>query len=163
MSTAPPGAATCPVRSIHPEAVADARAHLDDERTYVHLATLFGALSDATRVRIVHALARQELCTCDLAAVAGISESGTSQHLRILRALGLVTSRRAGKVVYYRLDDDHVEQLVRIGLAHLGHEESGTRGRTTHTIAALPPGAAAGAQDGGMSVAARKGEAGAKG
>jgi DNA-binding transcriptional ArsR family regulator len=64
----------------------------------------------------------QELCTCDLAAVVGVSESGVSQHLRVLRSLRLVKSRRAGKFVYYTLDDAHVALLVSVGLAHQGHE-----------------------------------------
>jgi DNA-binding transcriptional ArsR family regulator len=88
---------------------------------YSELAELFGALADATRATIVHTLLRQELCTCDIAAVAGVSESGASQHLRVLRALRLVKSRRAGKFVYYSLDDAHIALLVQVGLTHLGH------------------------------------------
>jgi len=120
---AQPGAETCAVRSVHPEAVAQGRARLHPEASYIDLAALFGALSDATRAKIVHTLLTQELCTCDVAAVVSITESGASQHLRILRQLGLVKSRRAGKVVYYSLDDDHVALLVRVGLTHLGHDE----------------------------------------
>src|SRR5579875_591714 len=86
------GAETCQVRSIHPEAVARAQANLKDANAYGDLAELFAALADATRARIVHALLHQELCTCDIAAVAGISESGASQHLRVLRSLRLVKS-----------------------------------------------------------------------
>lgn len=111
----------CQVRSIHPEIVADARTRLEDADTYRELAEVFGALADPTRARIVHALLQRELCTCDLAAVVGISESGASQHLRILRALHLVKPRRAGKFVYYTLDDGHIALLVQIGLTHLGH------------------------------------------
>lgn len=119
---AQPAAETCAVRSVHPDAVAQARAHLRADAWYSDLAALFGALADATRAKIVHTLLTQELCTCDLAAVVGITESGASQHLRILRQLGLVKSRRAGKVVYYSLDDDHVVLLVQIGMTHLGHD-----------------------------------------
>ncbi len=114
----PAGAETCQVRCVHPEAVAGTRALLADDATYVRLAELFGALSDATRARIVHSLLQQELCTCDIAAVVGITESGASQHLRVLRSLRLVQSRRAGKYVYYTLDDAHVALLVQVGLAH---------------------------------------------
>jgi len=113
--------AMCQVRCIHPETVAEARAQLEDAQTYRQLAEVFGALADPTRVRIVHTLLREELCTCDIAAVVGISESGVSQHLRILRALRLVKSRRDGKFVYYTLDDAHIALLVQIGLTHLGH------------------------------------------
>ena len=112
----------CEARCIHVEDVARARASLEEETTYGGLAELFGVLSDPTRVKIVHTLLRQELCTCDIAAVAGISESGASQHLRVLRALRLVKSRRAGKFVFYSLDDAHIALLVQVGLAHQGHD-----------------------------------------
>jgi len=85
---------------------------------------VFGALGDATRAKIVHALLHQELCTCDLAAVVGVSESGVSPHLRLLRALRLVKSRRAGKFVYYSLDDAHIALLMQVGLTHLGHGDA---------------------------------------
>jgi DNA-binding transcriptional ArsR family regulator len=116
------GAEMCGVRCIHGEEVRRARAHLAGEGAYSELAALFGALADATRARIVHALMHQELCTCDLAAVVGVSESGVSQHLRVLRSLRLVKSRRAGKFVYYTLDDAHVALLVSVGLAHQAHD-----------------------------------------
>lgn len=115
----------CQIRSIHPEAVARARADMAAEETYSGLAELFGALADTTRAKIVHALVHQELCTCDLAAITGISESGVSQHLRVLRALRLVKARRAGKYVYYSLDDAHVALLLQVGLTHQGHGEAG--------------------------------------
>lgn len=87
--------------------------------TYERLAETFGALADPTRARIVHLLLGEELCTAELAATVGVSEPAVSQHLRLLRRLGLVASRRQGRYVYYRLDDDHVAQLVRTSLAHL--------------------------------------------
>jgi DNA-binding transcriptional ArsR family regulator len=104
-----------------------ARALLSDEETYVDLSSLFAALADTTRVKLVHVLLRQELCTCDLAATLGVSESATSQHLRLLRALRLVRSRRAGKVVYHSLDDEHIAALIRVGLVHLGHTSEAKR------------------------------------
>lgn len=116
-----PGAEMCAARCIHAEEVAHTRGCLEDEGTYIELAQVFGALADATRATIVHALLHQELCTCDLAAVVGISESGVSQHLRLLRALRLVKARRAGKFVYYSLDDAHIALLLQVGLTHLGH------------------------------------------
>ena len=116
------GADLCSMRCIHTVEVARARAALEDDATYIGLAELFGALADATRAKIVHTLLRQELCTCDLAAVVGISESGVSQHLRVLRDLRLVKARRAGKLVYYSLDDAHITLLLQVGLTHQGHD-----------------------------------------
>lgn len=117
----PASSASCAVRHIHAEDVRQARSLLSDEVTYIELSALFGALADATRAKLVHVLLRQELCTCDLAATLGVRESATSQHLRLLRALRLVRSRRLGKVVYNSLDDEHIEALIRVGLIHLGH------------------------------------------
>jgi len=111
----------CAARCVHAEDVAHTCERLEDDGTYIELAEVFGALADATRAKIVHALLHQELCTCDIAAVVGVSESGVSQHLRLLRALRLVKSRRAGKFVYYSLDDAHITLLMQVGLTHLGH------------------------------------------
>ncbi|MHB8510169.1 MAG: ArsR/SmtB family transcription factor [Candidatus Dormibacteria bacterium] len=111
----------CEARCVHPDQVARARADLADPATYDHLGSLFSALADPNRARIVHTLLRHELCTCDLAGALDVSESVVSQHLRILRSLTLVKSRREGRVVYHRLDDDHVSALVRTALLHLGH------------------------------------------
>lgn len=119
----PAEADLCQVRCVHPEQVAQARARLAADETYRGVAQLFGALADPTRAKIIHSLLRQELCTCDLAAVVGVTESGISQHLRILRALHVVQARRAGKFVYYRLDDAHVALLMQLGLTHQGHTD----------------------------------------
>ncbi|MGH9321052.1 MAG: ArsR/SmtB family transcription factor [Vicinamibacteria bacterium] len=82
------------------------------------LAETFQVLGDPTRVRIVHALSLDELCTSDLAALVGMSESAVSHQLRTLRQLHVVRSRRLGKLVYYSLNDDHVKSLFQQGLEH---------------------------------------------
>src|SRR5215472_13654069 len=125
--TISPASSSCSVRHVHEDHVLQARAELAEEATYVDLSSLFAALADTTRVRLVHVLLRLELCTCDLAATLGVSESATSQHLRLLKALRLVKSRRAGKVVYHSLDDEHIAALIRVGLVHLGHTSEATR------------------------------------
>ena len=117
----------CQVSCIHPDDVDRARAGLAVDATYRDLADLFAALADSTRAKIVHALVQQELCSCDIAALAGISASGASQHLRVLRNLRLVKSRRVGKLVFYSLDDAHIALLIQIGLTHLGHGDATTR------------------------------------
>jgi ArsR family transcriptional regulator, lead/cadmium/zinc/bismuth-responsive transcriptional repressor len=117
----------CGVRHVHQDDVRRARSLLAGDPTYADLARLFAALADGTRVKLVHVLLRQELCTCDLAATLGVSESATSQHLRLLKALRLVRSRRSGKVVYHSLDDEHIATLVGVGLVHLGHTVEASR------------------------------------
>lgn len=114
---------TCDVRGADPLRVQRGRQALLDDEIYLRLAEIFRTLADSSRARIVHSLLHQELCTCDLAAITGLSEPAVSQHLRILRALRLVRSRREGKRVYYALDDDHVCFLLDISLQHLAHED----------------------------------------
>jgi DNA-binding transcriptional ArsR family regulator len=99
------------IRSIHVEDVARARA-LIARTDHDGLAELFGALGDPTRLAIVQILLAQEMCTCDLAATLRLSEPAVSQHLRILRNLDMVSWRRAGRMVYYAVDDRTVRKLV---------------------------------------------------
>ena len=87
------------------------------------LAETFKILGDPTRLRIAYALAREELCVCDLAAVLGVSQSVVSHSLRALRQMRLVRYRKAGKVAYYALDDDHIAALLAEGFRHV--EEQG--------------------------------------
>lgn len=75
-------------------------------------------MSDPTRLRILSALACEELCVCDVAALTGVSQSAVSHQLRILRQLDLVTFERRGRRAVYRLADDHVRSLLDIGKAH---------------------------------------------
>lgn len=87
------------------------------------LANIFAALGESTRLRIVQALSGGELCVGDLAAVLDIAVPAVSQHLRVLRALRVVRNRRAGKLVYYSLDDAHVADLFAMALAHVQGED----------------------------------------
>src|SRR5689334_11973758 len=80
----------CDVVTVDPERVRRVQANLTDETTSQRLADVFAVLSDPTRLRIVEALAQEELCVCDLSAALGLSQSGTSHHLRTLRNLRLV-------------------------------------------------------------------------
>ena len=82
-------------------------------------AELFKAMADPGRVQILMALDVQEMCVCDLAALLGVSESAASHQMRILRTMNLVKNRREGQVLYYRLVDDHVMQLVRVARDHV--------------------------------------------
>ncbi len=82
------------------------------------LSELFRVLADETRVKILYLLAQGELCVCDLATVLELSLPAISHHLRLLKAMRLVTYRREGKNVYYALADDHVLRLIEVALAH---------------------------------------------
>lgn len=108
----------CDLEVVHEKAVQSALRAQSPADELADLADIFRVLSDPTRLRIVEALADRELCVCDLAAVVGSSASSVSHHLRQLRQLKLVRYRREGRMAYYRLDDEHVEELLRIGLEH---------------------------------------------
>jgi len=90
-----------------------------DEHTGAHVAELFRAFSDTSRVRIMSALLDGEKNVSALAAVVGITESAVSHHMRGLRQMHLVTARRDGKEVYYRMDDPHIITLFRQGIEHI--------------------------------------------
>lgn len=87
-----------------------------------HLAELFRALADPTRLKILSILLDQESNVSSLAAAVGISEPGVSHHLRSLRQLRIVRSRRQGREVFYTLDDEHVAALLRMGWQHIAHK-----------------------------------------
>ena len=91
------------------------------ETTSSHLADLFSALSDSTRLRIISVLLEGEMNVGDIAAQLEMTESAVSHQLRGLRYMRLVRSRKNGRQVFYSLDDDHVTKLYRMGLDHVEH------------------------------------------
>jgi DNA-binding transcriptional ArsR family regulator len=99
--------------------VTAARRALHDDRTLRGLSETFKVLGDETRLKICLALARRELCVGDLAALLSLTESAVSHQLRLLKTMRLVTYRREGKQTYYMLDDDHIEDLIRLGVRHV--------------------------------------------
>lgn len=86
--------------------VASVLAAAPDAEQIERVADRFSALADPTRIRLLHALSRAELCVCDLARVAGRSMPATSQQLQLLRRLGIVKYRMDGKLAYYSLADE---------------------------------------------------------
>jgi len=92
-----------------------------DEHIAAHVAELFRAFSDTSRVRILSALTDRELNVGALAKAVKISESAVSHHLRGLRQMRLVQTRREGKEVYYRLEDEHIIALFQQGVRHIQH------------------------------------------
>jgi DNA-binding transcriptional ArsR family regulator len=93
----------------------------------VALAETFKVLGDTTRVRMLDALSRTELCVCDLARLVGLSDSAVSHQLRLLRGTRLVRARRDGRQMFYTLDDQHIVGLFEQGLEHV-EERDGVRG-----------------------------------
>lgn len=110
---------TCDVRVVHLDRVIRAKAEAIAENDLERLALTYKIMGDPTRLKIILALRGGEMCVCDIAAYLGLSESAVSHQLRRLREFSLVCSRRDGQVLYYSLDDDHVLDLVTVGLHHI--------------------------------------------
>ena len=109
----------CECRIIHEEEVEAARVAALSDNEVLSLSQVFKCLGDPSRLRILTALEKREMCVCDLAALLGVSESAVSHQLRLLRTLRLVRNRRQGPVLYYTLDDTHVSDLVSTALEHI--------------------------------------------
>lgn len=86
------------------------------------LSATFKMLGDGTRLRILLALARREMCVGEIAALVGLTDSAVSHQLRLMKAMRLVSRRRDGRSAYYALDDDHVAELMRVGMRHVSEE-----------------------------------------
>jgi len=117
-STPCPGE-TCGVRMVHLERVVQARDQAIEVSKLEKLALTYKIMGDPTRLKIILALRDGEMCVCDIAAFVRLSESAVSHQLRRLKDLSLVRSRREGQILYYSLDDDHVLDLINVGLKHV--------------------------------------------
>lgn len=114
----PTAIAVCEVICIDARKVASARKHALPSETVQLAADTFRVLGDPTRLRILDALSRHELCVCDLALIVAVSQSTVSHSLRALRQMGLVRFRKDGKIAYYSLADDHITGLLRVAFEH---------------------------------------------
>ena len=104
---------------IHPEQVHAARKALYGDATLRSVSDVFKVLGDPTRLKICLALSRRELCVSDVARLLELTESAVSHQLRIMKAMRLVKYRKEGKMTFYMLDDDHVEELLRLSVRHV--------------------------------------------
>jgi ArsR family transcriptional regulator len=112
----------CSDECLHPEAIRPLLGRSLGKDGARAVGELFATLADPSRARIVHllAIATQELCVCDVALVLGMSVSALSHQLRFLRERGAVERRKVGRIVYYRLIDDHLRDLVLGAATHVG-------------------------------------------
>ena len=90
----------------------------DDEILY-DLAELFKIFGDSTRIKILYVLSENELCVNDIAQVLNMTQSSVSHQLRILKDSKLVRFRREGKSIFYALDDEHVRNIINMGMEHV--------------------------------------------
>ena len=109
----------CEVTIIHEDIVEKVRKQMPSEDKLVKTAELLKVFGDPTRIKIICALMKEEMCVCDLSALLNTSHSAISHQLKTLKQTRLVKYRRVGKVVYYSLDDDHIGKIFEAGYEHV--------------------------------------------
>lgn len=101
--------------------LASMKSNLIDIGIANRLAEVFKALSDPTRLRLISLLLDHEVCVHSLADMMQMSPSAISHQLRLLRQLRVVRHRKAGRHVFYALDDEHIRGLFIQGIDHVQH------------------------------------------
>ena len=95
-----------------------------EEKELINLADMFKLFSDNTRLRIICEILNNELCVCDLCERLNLTQSNVSHQLQILRTSKLVKYRKEGKQVYYSLQDEHIENIIKMALDHIREEKN---------------------------------------
>ncbi len=115
----------CDCNVIHQDVVDKISKDMLVDTLFYKIAEFYKILGDTTRIKILYALDKSEMCVCDIANVLSMSKSSISHQLGTLRRSGIVKCRKEGKEVYYMLDDDHVKKVIEIGIEHIEHKENG--------------------------------------
>lgn len=111
--------AFCDCDVIHAEIVEEVSKYMPEDEKLYDLADFFKMFGDSTRIKILWALERNEMCVCDLAVLLNMTKSAISHQLKTLRQVKLVKYRRDGKNAFYSLQDEHVKNLLEIGFEHI--------------------------------------------
>ena len=111
---------TCETKNLHKDVVDRLLKEIvaDDEDIQM-LASFFSVFADPTRLRIIDALMREELCVCDISYLLKLKQPAVSQQLSTLWKSRVVKRRKEGNQVFYRLDDKHIEKIYKIGQEHI--------------------------------------------
>ena len=115
----------CEELITHEDKVERAKSLLPDDDMLFELSEFFKLFGDSTRIKILETLNGSELCVCDISAVVGVSQSGVSHQLRLLRQNRLVKTTKIGKESYYTLDDEHIGDIIKIGMNHINERRAG--------------------------------------
>lgn len=109
----------CSALEQHNDIIDGVSRDMPSDTELCELAEFFRVFGDSTRIRILYALSKAEMCVCDIAALLGVSQSAVSHQLQILRSSRLVRYRREGKTVYYSLSDEHIFSIIGQGIEHI--------------------------------------------
>ncbi|MDR0322616.1 MAG: metalloregulator ArsR/SmtB family transcription factor [Treponema sp.] len=110
---------SCDCEVIHEKVVKRVRAAMPKTQDFNELANLYKMFSANTRVKILWALSRNEMCVCDLTVLLGMTKSAVSHQLKLLRLSNLVKYERQGKIIFYSLADRHVKDIFEKGFEHI--------------------------------------------
>jgi len=113
----------CDCQAINEELAERVKSEMEDDGCFSLLSAFFKIISDDTRIKIMYALSKSELCVNDLAVILDMTKSAISHQLRLLKGSGQVKSRKEGKFVYYSLDDEHVFEIIENALIHVKHQK----------------------------------------
>ena len=109
----------CDCGVLHGDAVEKVRKIMPQDEAISDISDLFRVLGDSTRIKILWALDKSELCVCDIASLICMTKSAVSHQLRVLKDNNLVKNRREGKVIYYSLADSHVQDIFEKAVEHI--------------------------------------------
>ena len=109
----------CECSIIHEDVVERVRKQMLPPELRAEMADFYKIMGDSTRISILHALSFSEMCVCDISMLLQMNQSAISHQLKPLRQTRLVKNRREGKVVYYSLNDNHVQQIIELVRIHL--------------------------------------------
>lgn len=109
----------CEYMHVHEEIIHKVEKVMPGEQELLNLSEFFRVFGDSTRIKILYALSQSEMCVCDIATLLQMGQSAISHQLRVLKQMRLVTFRRDGKTVFYRLADAHIETILAQGMEHI--------------------------------------------
>ena len=111
---------SCNCNVIHEDIITKVKKQCLQIKNY--MTSWFFVFGDTTRIKIIYALLKEEMCVCDISKLLGMNQSAISHQLRVLRQARIVKFRKEGRVVYYSLDDEHVRNIFEQGLIHINHK-----------------------------------------
>lgn len=112
----------CEETKLHTKLIEEVEKEGPTEEEMIDMADMFKLFSDSTRLKIICAILKNELCVCDLCELLHLTQSNVSHQLQLLRMANLVNYRKEGKQVFYHLQDEHVEKMIKMALEHIKEE-----------------------------------------
>lgn len=109
----------CELKNIRKELVEDISKDIESHEVMHNTSDLFKMLGNCTRMRIISALAHEELCVCELSLLLDISQSSISHQLRHLRSSNIVKYRKENKQIFYSLIDERISKIIDDGVKYL--------------------------------------------